>query len=68
METKRPRVKPSACKEAPEHPYKEYESHPFWKRINKGISNLVNNRDLIERAPRTYIVGYLCKMLLEAEK
>jgi len=23
-------------KSPPEHPYKKYESHPFWSRIDKG--------------------------------
>ena len=37
---------------APEHPYKKYESHPYWKRIDKGISDLVENQDLVERGAR----------------
>jgi len=53
---------------APEHPYKKYESHPYWKRIDKGISDLVENQDLVERGARPYIVGYLCKMLLKPRK
>jgi hypothetical protein len=51
-----------------EHPYKKYEPHPFWKRIDKGISDLVKNQDLIEKEARPYIVGYLCKMLLSGRK
>ena len=31
------------------HPYAEYESNPLWPLLDKGISNLVNNGDLIER-------------------
>ena len=68
MRAKRPKVKPIVYENAPEHPYKKYESHPYWKRIDKGISDLVENQDLVEREARPYIVGYLCKMLLRREK
>jgi hypothetical protein len=57
MRTKRAKVKPIVYENAPEHPYKKYESHPFWKRIDKGISDLVENQDLVEREARPYIVG-----------
>lgn len=68
MRTKRAKVKPIVYENAPEHPYKKYESHPFWKRIDKGISDLVENQDLVEREARPYIVGYLCKMILQRKK
>lgn len=68
MKAKRPRVKSIICEDAHGHPYKEYESHPFWERINKGISRLVENRDIVELTTRPYIVGYICKMLLDVEK
>jgi hypothetical protein len=55
-------------KNAPEHPYKKYESHRFWKKLKKGISDLVENQDLVEREARSYIVGYLCKILLKPKK
>jgi hypothetical protein len=60
--------KPVVPKKASEQPYKQYESHAYWKRINKGISDLVENQDLEERGNRSYIVGYLCKMLLRPKK
>ena len=66
--TKRASVKPIGYENALEHPYKKYESHPYWKRIDKGISDLVENQDLVERAAHPYIVGYLCKMLLQRKK
>jgi hypothetical protein len=65
MRNKRAKVKLIVHKNTPEHPYKKYESHPYWKRIDKGISDLVENQDLVERGARPYIVGYLCKMLLQ---
>jgi len=68
MRTKRAKVKPIVSENAPEHPYKEYESHPYWERIDKGISDLVENQDLVERAARPYIVGFLCKRLLQRKR
>jgi hypothetical protein len=68
MKSKTVSAKPIVHKNGPEHPYKQYESHPYWKRIDKGISGLVANRDLEERTARPYIVGYLCKMLLQRKK
>jgi hypothetical protein len=53
---------------APEHPYKKYESHPYWERIDKGISDLAEKQDLVERTAREYIVGYLCKAILKPPK
>ena len=68
MRTRPAKVKPIVYENAPEHPYQKYESHPCWKRIDKGISDLVENQDLVEREARPYIVGYLCKMLLQRKK
>jgi hypothetical protein len=41
MKSKTVSAKPIVHKNGPEHPYKQYESHPYWKRIDKGISGLV---------------------------
>ena len=57
-----------ARKSATKHPYKNYESHRYWKRIDAGISDLVDNQDLVEQSARPYIVGYLCKMILSRKK
>ncbi|MEW4212085.1 hypothetical protein Q0O85_26565 [Priestia megaterium] len=48
------------------HPYKHLEGTPLWKVIDKGINNLVENKDLEETTSREYIVGYLCKLINEA--
>jgi hypothetical protein len=57
-----------ARKSSTKHPYKKYESHRYWKRIDEGISDLVDNQDLVEQSARSYIVGYLCKMILSRKK
>ncbi len=45
------------------HPYVDYEADPLWPLIDKGVDDLVKNQDLIEHADRSYIVGYLCKVI-----
>ena len=55
MTGKRAKIKPIVYENAPEHPYMKYESRPYWKRIDKGISDLVENQDLAEREARPYI-------------
>jgi len=45
------------------HPYKLYENTPLWKAIDKAVSDLVENRDLVEDEYHEYIVGYICKVV-----
>jgi hypothetical protein len=45
------------------HPYTDYESDPLWPLIHKGIADLVQNHDIVEKDDRDYIVGYLCKIV-----
>ena len=54
-------------KVSPSHPYLQYESEPIWPVVTRGIDDLVSNGDLEEKTPRPYIVGYLCKLLLNFE-
>ena len=49
VRNKRARVKLIVHKNTPERAYKKYESHPYWKRIDKAITDLVENQDLVER-------------------
>jgi hypothetical protein len=57
MRAKRVKTKPIVYENAPEHPYKKYETHPFWNRIDKGIWDLVKNQDLVEREARPRSFG-----------
>jgi hypothetical protein len=50
------------------HPYVDYEADPLWPLIQKGIDDLVKNQDLIEQEDRSYIVGYLCKVISNGQK
>jgi hypothetical protein len=47
------------------HPYKQFEDTVTWRRLDTAISDLVQNKDLLENEAREYIVGYLCKALSE---
>ena len=57
-----------AFHEEAQHPSKNYESHRYWKRIDVGISDLVDNQDLVEQSARPYIVGDLSKTILSRKK
>lgn len=49
------------------HSYLEFEKHEAWKVIEKGITDLQSNGDIEELTARPYIVGYLAKLLAEAD-
>ncbi len=42
-------------------PYDLYRGTPLWIQVEKAITDLVTNRDIVETTPRNYIVGYLCQ-------
>lgn len=46
-------------------PYEVHRDCEVWKVVERAISDLVKNGDLIERTRRDYIVGYICKKLRE---
>lgn len=50
-----------------EFPYAHVESLRVWKVLDQGIQDLAANGDLDEKTERKYIVGYLAKLLLDAE-
>ena len=49
------------------HPYREYEKLKVWKVLSKGIKDLEANGDIEEKTARPYIVGYLSKLLHNAD-
>ena len=68
MKRKKGKVKSTISKKAPDEPYKKYESHPLWQRIYDGISDLIENHDLVERNARNHIVRHLFKALRPKKK
>jgi hypothetical protein len=51
-----------------EHPYKEFEGLIVWQTIDKAIAELEENQDLVLKTPREYVIGYLCKTLIEESR
>jgi hypothetical protein len=45
-----------------------YKDLPIWSVASKSVTELVNNGDLPETTVHSYIVGYICKSIVEAEK
>jgi hypothetical protein len=45
------------------HPNASYENTSLWKAIDAAITDLVENRDLIEAEYHEYVVGYICKIV-----
>ncbi|MGH2318840.1 hypothetical protein ACRC6Q_13840 [Planococcus sp. SE5232] len=50
------------------HPYEKYENTELWKKIDQALDELVENQDIEEITKREYIVGYICKKLIEKEE
>lgn len=48
-----------------EHTYKEFETLALWGLIDKAVTDLEENQDLLLKTPREYVIGYLCKSLVE---
>jgi hypothetical protein len=51
-----------------EFPYKEYETHPIWAIVEKTINDLKKNDDIELKTANKYIVGYICKSLVESDQ
>lgn len=50
------------------HPYVVWQDTPLWRAVEKAVADLVENKDLIEKEYREYIVGYICKVIGRREK
>ena len=48
------------------HPYVEFEGTELWRRLDKEIAALEHNGDLELTTARRYVIGYLCKQLVNA--
>jgi hypothetical protein len=46
--------------------YDEFRTSPAWAVIDRALSDLVENQDLVEGTLRYHIVGYIVKQLTEA--
>ena len=48
-----------------EHPYKKFEGHQIWNSIGRALDDLEKNKDLEITTAREYVIGYLCKCLVD---
>jgi hypothetical protein len=48
--------------------YDSYEDLPIWNIVSRSVTELVDNGDLGETTAHPYIVGYICKSVVDAEK
>ena len=48
-----------------QHPYKKYEQDKTWAIVNNLINDLLDNNDIELLTPIEYVVGYICKGLLD---
>ena len=49
-----------------QHPYIKYEQDKTWTVVNDLINDLINNNDIELQTPIEYVVGYICKGLLDS--
>lgn len=59
------KTKTKARSKVDSHPYSDLEGTHLWAIVSTAVEDLVNNSDLQERTPRAYIVGLICRRLLE---
>ena len=50
-----------------QHPYIKYEQDKTWTVVNDLINDLINNNDIEPQTPIEYVVGYICKGLLDSQ-
>ena len=50
-----------------QHPYIKYEQDKIWTVVNDLINDLINNNDIELQIPIEYVVGYICKGLLDSQ-
>jgi hypothetical protein len=49
-------------------PYELYRGTSLWKIVDEAVTDLVENRDLVETTRRDYIVGFICQKLQSSWK
>ena len=49
------------------HPYASLEGTAVWMQVDQAITELIQNRDLVETTAHPYVVGYICKKIVEAD-
>jgi hypothetical protein len=47
------------------HPYFEFKGSKLWKSISAAVADLEKNQDLKTTTDRNYVIGFLCKRLVD---
>lgn len=50
----------------PNHPYQKFAAGPLWRTIEKEIAELIANRDLSLTTAPEYVIGAMCKAIVDA--
>ena len=45
------------------HPYTQYENSYLWDTVQRAVTDLVENKDLILQTREEYVIGYICKAI-----
>jgi hypothetical protein len=48
------------------HPYEKLQSMPIWNLVDQAIAALLKNGDIELTTGREYVVGYICKTVVES--
>ena len=46
-------------------PYDTYKKNPLWNIIEEGLTDLVDNQDIIIQTVPDYVIGYFVKKLVD---
>ncbi len=47
------------------HPYAKFEGSVLWRTVEKAVAALAKNEDIQELTAREYIVGFICKTVVD---
>ncbi len=47
------------------HQYERYKNFPLWDALKKALNELKENQDIKITTKEEYVIGYLCKSILD---
>ena len=50
-----------------DHPYRSHEDTLLWTTLDRALSDLEQNSDIVITTARPYVVGYICDQLARAK-
>ena len=49
------------------HPYHELESTKLWEVLKEALKELIENQDIEITTNEEYVIGFLCKSIIESQ-